>query len=131
MVGGGVEMSLGMVNDEQFGPLVMIGTGGVLIEVQRDRRLGLPPFDHRFARSLIDKLQSRPLLDGHRGRPACNVAAFADAASRLSILATNLGDLIAELDVNPIIVDASTSIAVDALVVPLSQINKANKRMTQ
>ena len=131
MVGGGVEMSLGMVNDEQFGSLVMIGAGGILIEVQRDRRLGLPPFDHRFARGLIDKLQSRTLLDGHRGRPACNVAAFADAASRLSILATNLGDLIAELDVNPIIVDASTSIAVDALVVPLSQINKANKRMTQ
>ena len=109
----------------------MIGAGGVLIEVQRDRRLGLPPFDCHFARTLIDKLQTRTLLDGHRGRPACNVGAFAQAASRLSILAANLGDLIAELDVNPIIVGTSGVIAVDALVVPLSQVNETNKRKTQ
>ena len=119
MISGGVEMSLGLVTDQQFGPLVMIGAGGVLIEITRDRCLGLPPFDQTYAQRLIDKLKIRRLLDGHRGKPASNVAGLAHAASRLSLVAITLGDLIAELDINPIIVDASGVTAVDALVVPV------------
>ena len=117
MIPAGVEMSLGLVKDPQFGPLVMIGAGGVLIELSRDRRLALPPFDADYAFAMIDKLKTRTLLDGYRGREAGDVAGFANAASRLSLIAIELGDLIAELDVNPLIVGPCGVTAVDALIV--------------
>jgi len=72
------------------------------------------------ARSLIDRLRSRPLLDGVRGAPAADVASLAVAISRLSVLASDLGDLIAALDVNPMIVSPGGCVAVDALVIPAS-----------
>ena len=117
MVREGVEMSLGMIVDEQFGPLVVVGAGGTLIEVIRDRRLGLPPFDSNYALRLIDRLQTRTLLTGHRGRPPADVTALTHAAARLSRLAYDLGDLILELDINPVIVNSDAAMAVDALVV--------------
>src|SRR4029453_18541517 len=63
----GVEMALGVVSDPQFGPLVMVSAGGVLIETLRDRLLALPPLDETRARRLIARLRARPLLDGGRG----------------------------------------------------------------
>jgi len=83
----------------------------------------MPNFDATAARRYIDKLKTRPLLDGKRGKPPSDVASFAKAASRLSLLAHDLGDLLAELDVNPVIVGPKGAVAVDALVVP-----KASKR---
>jgi acyl-CoA synthetase (NDP forming) len=114
----GVEMALGVVSDPQFGPLVMVSAGGVLIETLRDRLLALPPLDETRARRLIDRLEARPLLDGVRGRPAASVAALARSMARLSLLAQDLGDLIGALDVNPIIVGPRGCVAVDALVEP-------------
>jgi acyl-CoA synthetase (NDP forming) len=69
MAGPGVELALGVVADPQFGPLVMVAAGGVLVEVLRDRRFALPPVDHRQALALLDRLAVRPLLDGVRGAP--------------------------------------------------------------
>ena len=117
MAGAGVEMILGMTRDEQFGPTLLIGVGGIHAEVLRDVVLALPPFDAAWARRLIDRLKLRRLLDGIRGQPAGDVAALAEAASRLSGLAVALGDLIKEIDVNPIIVGPEGCVAVDALVV--------------
>ena len=114
----GVEMALGMVRDPHFGPLVVVAAGGVLIEVLADRLLAVPPFDRTRAERLISRLRCRPLLEGHRGRPPSNVAALADAAAHLSVLAADLGPWIAEIDVNPIIVGPERAVAVDALVVP-------------
>jgi succinyl-CoA synthetase beta subunit len=116
MVGPGVEMALGVVHDPQFGPLVMVAAGGVLIETLGDRRLALPPLDETRASKLIDRLDVRPLLDGVRGAPAADVKALAGALSRLSLLARDLGDLIGALDVNPVIVGSRGCLAVDALV---------------
>ena len=115
----GVEMALGVVRDPHFGPLVMVAAGGVLIEVLADRRLAVPPFDRERAAELISRLRRRPLLDAHRGRPAANVPALAEAVARLSVLAHELGPWIGELDVNPIIVGPERAVAVDALVLPL------------
>jgi hypothetical protein len=95
-----------------------VAAGGVLVELLHDRKLALPPLDEDAAHRLIDGLAIRPLLDGLRGAPACDVAALARAISRLSVLAVELGDRIAELDVNPAIVSPSGCLAVDALVVP-------------
>jgi acyl-CoA synthetase (NDP forming) len=116
----GVEMALGLVHDETFGPLVLVAAGGVLVETLRDRRLGLPPLDDGAGATLIDRLQVRPVLDGVRGAAATDVAALAHAVSRLSVLAAELGDLIAELDANPVIVHGDGCVAVDALVLPLA-----------
>ena len=116
MVEPGVEMALGVVRDPQFGPLVMVAAGGVLIESLRDRRLALPPVNEARASRIIDRLQARPLLDGVRGAPAADVTALARALARLSLLARDLGDLIVGLDVNPIIVHPHGCVAVDALV---------------
>ena len=114
----GVEVALGIVRDHTFGPLVLVAAGGVLVELMKDRQLALPPLDEHQARSLIDRLRSRPLLDGLRGAPAADVASLAFAISRLSVLASDLGDLIAALDVNPMIVSPTGCVAVDALVIP-------------
>jgi acyl-CoA synthetase (NDP forming) len=118
MVGPGAEMALGMVLDPQFGPLVMVAAGGVLIETLGDRRLALPPLDEAHAGRLVDRLQVRALLNGVRGAPPADVGALARAVSRLSVLAHDLGDLIDALDVNPLVVGEKGCIAVDALVEP-------------
>jgi acetate---CoA ligase (ADP-forming) len=114
----GVEMALGVVADPQFGPLVLVAAGGVWIELLHDRTLALPPLDATRARELIDRLAVRPLLEGARGATPANVDALADAVARLSLIATSLGDLMAGLDVNPVIVSPSGCVAVDALVIP-------------
>jgi acyl-CoA synthetase (NDP forming) len=120
MVAAGVEMSLGVINDAQFGPLVMLGAGGVLIELLGDRRLALPPFDVNYALRLVDELRVTRMLRGFRGSPPGDIEGFARAASRLSVLACDLGAYLSELDINPVIVNADGAIAVDALVVAKS-----------
>ncbi len=114
----GVEVALGIVRDPTFGPLVLVAAGGVLVEVLKDRELALPPLDHARSLALIDRLRSRPLLEGVRGAPAADVDSLAEAVSRLSLLAHDLGEHIAALDVNPMIVSPAGCVAVDALVVP-------------
>ncbi len=118
MAPAGVEVALGVLRDPQFGPLVLVAAGGILVEVLHDRRLAFPPLDERRARALIDRLRMRPLLDGVRGAPPAHVAALAHAVSRLSVLAADLGDLLEALDVNPAIVAADGCTVVDVLVVP-------------
>ena len=117
MAAKGVEVALGIVHDTTFGPLVLVGAGGILVELLKDRRLGLPPLDAPRARRLVDGLQMRPVMDGARGAPAVDVDALVGAVVRLSLLAADLGDLIGALDVNPLLVSPGGCEAVDALVV--------------
>ena len=113
----GVEVALGMVNDPQFGPLVMAAAGGQLVEVLNDRRFALAPFDATEAQRQLDRLKMRPLLDGVRGAPPTDMVALTETMARLSVLAATLGDVIAEIDINPIIAGPNGCVAVDALVV--------------
>ena len=113
----GVEMVLGLVRDEQFGPLVMLGFGGVNVETIRDVAYALPPFDRSEAMRLLDGLQLRSLLDGLRDRPPVDISAFCAAAERFSLMAAVLGNTVNEIDVNPVIVHPDGCIAVDALVI--------------
>ncbi|MGH2736696.1 MAG: acetate--CoA ligase family protein, partial [Actinomycetota bacterium] len=114
----GVELALGIVNDEQFGPLVLAAAGGVLVELLDDRALALPPLDTARARRLVDRLQVRRLLDGPRGTPPADVGALDDALLRLSRIALDLGRELAALDVNPLICGPGGCVAVDALAIP-------------
>jgi acyl-CoA synthetase (NDP forming) len=116
MIPSGVEMVLGVVRDEQFGPLVMLGFGGIYVETLKDVAFALPPFSEATARRLVDRLQLRPLLDETRGRPAVDIDAYCQAAAKLSQLAARLGKVISEIDINPLILGPDSCVAVDALV---------------
>lgn len=106
MVSGGVETIVGAKWDPQFGAVVMVGAGGVWVEVRDDIKLALAPISASRALRLIRELRIWPLLDGARGQPRADVAALADTVSRVSWLAATLGPRLAELDVNPLLVRA-------------------------
>ncbi len=113
----GVELVMGMVDDPSFGPIVMLGAGGVFVEVMKDVRALLPPFGPDVARREIDALKIRPLLDGARGRPAVDLDALAETLSRFSALACALRGSAKEIDVNPLMAGPRGCIAADALIV--------------
>ena len=115
---GGVEMALGVVRDPLLGAMVMIGIGGTLIELLDDKVWVLAPSNHTEVAHAIDRLKCRPLLDGLRGNPAVDVDGFVDAAVQLSILAGELMEVIAEIDVNPVLVSSDGCLALDVLVIP-------------
>ncbi len=117
MAGDGVEMILGAYRDPQFGPVVMLGFGGLLAEVMGDVVFALPAFDAKTARRRLNELKLAPLLQGIRGRPAANIDAFCIMAARFSAMVDALGDDLQEVDVNPVILAAEQCIAVDALIV--------------
>jgi acetate---CoA ligase (ADP-forming) len=116
----GVELALGMVRDEQFGPVVVVAAGGHLVEMLDDRRLALPPLDSTGAMRLVESLRVGELLKGFRGSTPGDAAALSDAIARLSVLATDLGEYIEALDLNPLVVSPSGAAAVDGLVIPRS-----------
>jgi acetate---CoA ligase (ADP-forming) len=116
MVERGVELSLGMIRDPQFGPIVTVGAGGVLVELLNDRRAALAPFGRATARRLLDGLKLRRLLDGYRGRDAVDTDRLAEIIALFSVLAADLADLVAEIDVNPLVAGRDI-VALDALVV--------------
>lgn len=117
MVRGGIEMMLGARRDPQFGPVVLLGFGGVLAEAIGDVVTALPPFDASYARRRLDELKLQSLLHGFRGGPAADIEAFCALAARFSTMIDALRDHIEEVDVNPVIVGGDECIAVDALVI--------------
>jgi hypothetical protein len=116
----GVELALGIVRDQQFGPLVLVGAGGIFVELLKDRKLGLPPLDEPRAKRMVDALATRPILDGIRGAAAADVGAVVAAVVAMSVLASDLGDHLDALDANPLIAHSGGCVAVDALVIPRS-----------
>jgi acetyltransferase len=99
-----VEVILGVLRDPDFGPVVVFGSGGILVELLEDSSLRLPPLSREEALEMIHETRGARLLQGFRGRPPADVDALADALMRLSQLAVDLGDLIAALDINPLMV---------------------------
>jgi acetyltransferase len=118
MAGKGVELALGCVFDPDFGPLVMVSAGGPLIELFSDRQFALAPFDERRALQMIERLTIGRILDGVRGALPKDKRGAARALAAFSNTCALLGDAIAEVDVNPLIVSEYWSVAVDALLIP-------------
>jgi acyl-CoA synthetase (NDP forming) len=116
MVSEGVEIALGTVNDRQFGPIIMVAAGGILVEFLDDRAMAMCPLDAEQAEAMLSSLKLNRLLLGVRGQAAVNRQALVDAIVNLSQLAFSLRDSIAEIDINPVIANASDAIAVDALI---------------
>ncbi|MFF7976822.1 acetate--CoA ligase family protein [Streptomyces sp. NPDC007905] len=119
MVEQGVEMVVGVTHDDLFGPTVTVGLGGVLVEVLRDAAVRVPPFGEEQARDMFAELRGRPLLDGVRGRPPADLDALVEVVLRVQRMALELGERIAELDINPLLVlpRGQGAVALDALVV--------------
>lgn len=120
MAGAGTEILLGMVNDPQFGPVATLGMGGIFAEVYKDTVPFVPPISSAMALRLIGQLKGVAILNGARGRPRADLDRLAALVSRFSWLCAEIGPLLSELDVNPVIAGPAGAMAVDALVVPLS-----------
>jgi acetate---CoA ligase (ADP-forming) len=113
----GVETVVGIARDDLFGPVVMFGLGGVLVEVLHDVTFRVPPFTTRDATAMLDELRGAELLRGVRGQPAADRAALVDVLMKMQRLAVDLSDDVAEVDINPLLAGPQGAVAADALVV--------------
>ncbi len=113
MAPAGKELLLGGVRDGQFGPLVMVGFGGIYVEIFGDTAARLAPVSAPEALTMLDELKVAPLLRGTRGEPAVDRHALAGIIGRFSQLLTDLPEL-AEIEINPLMVGPDGAIAVDA-----------------
>jgi acetyltransferase len=105
----------GMVNDRQFGPVILFGQGGTAVEVLDDKALALPPLNLKLARELIARTKIYRLLQGYRDVPAADINDIALALVRLSHLIVEFPE-IEELDINPLLADKDGVVALDARV---------------
>lgn len=118
MAGEGIEMILGIKRDPLFGPVVLCGFGGILVELLKDIAIGIPPLSHGQALDMIKRLRGFPILGGLRDRPPADMDALCEAIVGLSQLAVACRDQLTGLDINPLIVlpKGQGVVAVDALV---------------
>ncbi|MCB1740587.1 MAG: acetate--CoA ligase family protein, partial [Gammaproteobacteria bacterium] len=104
MAAPGREVILGINRDPAFGPMLMVGLGGVYVEVMKDVAFSTVPLSEVEAHALLDRLKGRALLDGVRGEPPADVAALVRAMVALSAFAADFADRIDEIDLNPVLV---------------------------
>ncbi|HEY3070134.1 MAG TPA: acetate--CoA ligase family protein [Gaiellaceae bacterium] len=112
----GIELIVGVRRDPRFGPVTLVGMGGLYTELLSDVAVALAPLDEREAERLLESLRGAPLLKGTRGRPALDVRAAAKAAAALSQVAATHRE-IAELEINPLLVLPEGAIGLDARIV--------------
>ena len=112
---GAYELIAGVIDDVQFGPVILFGQGGTAVEVIADRALGLPPLNMQLAAEIITRTRIYKQLKGFRGVQPANLEAIALTLIRIAQMVIEHPE-IAELDVNPLLADASGVIALDARV---------------
>lgn len=118
MVSGGVQAILGTHRDPTFGPMVMVGLGGIYTEVLKDTAMRLAPVNRDQALHMIRSLKGFAILDGARGAEKADIGALADAVVALSAFAVAQGDAMDGAEINPMIVHPKGCIGVDALIIP-------------
>jgi acyl-CoA synthetase (NDP forming) len=116
MIPSGIEIMVGAKVDPLFGPLIVVGFGGTLVELLKDTSVELAPVTHLEALAMLRRLKGAALLDGFRGAEPVDVEQLAQIICRLSELAADQTQRISELDVNPLICAGRRIIAVDALI---------------
>ena len=116
----GVEIIVGTLTDGTFGPMVMVGLGGITTELFRDVVYRPAPVSAAEATAMLAELKAAPLLNGFRGAAKADVAALSQLISQVSLLAARLREEISEIELNPVLVHAEGQgvTIVDALVVP-------------
>jgi acyl-CoA synthetase (NDP forming) len=118
MIPQGTELILGIVNDPQFGPMLTLGTGGIFVEVFNDVSMLMVPTTPDAVRKVLMRLRGAALLAGARGKAPADIDAIVQAVMGLSALAEDLGESIAEIDVNPLVALSDQAVVVDALIIP-------------
>jgi acyl-CoA synthetase (NDP forming) len=113
---GGIELLVGIVRDAQWGPVLAVGLGGVLVEVLRDSALATLPVTPERAESMLRSLRGAALLDGVRGARAASMRRLSEEIARIADLARALGEDLESLEVNPLRVDGDVVEALDAVV---------------
>ncbi|SVC85424.1 uncharacterized protein METZ01_LOCUS338278 [marine metagenome] len=116
MAESGTEVIIGMTLDQQFGPVIMFGLGGVLVEVLNDVSFRLAPLEENDAIEMIDEIAARPILDGVRGEKPCNLSELHKMLLQISVLVTEYPE-IKEVDLNPVIASSKGAVAVDARII--------------
>jgi acyl-CoA synthetase (NDP forming) len=117
MIPAGVEIVVGAKLDPTFGPLIVVGMGGIMVELLRDSVAELAPVDAAEAERMLRCLKGFRLLEGFRGSAGVDLAKLAETIAAVSRLAADFSNEIAEIDVNPVICSPKGAIAVDALIV--------------
>lgn len=112
----GVEVIIGMSKDPQFGPVLMFGLGGILVEVLKDVAFRIVPLTKRDAREMIKEIKGYPILEGYRGQEPADVAVLEDYLLKVSDFVDGRPE-IKELDINPIFAYSDGAVAVDARVI--------------
>jgi acetyltransferase len=117
----GVEIIIGTLTDKTFGPMIMVGLGGMTTELFRDVTYRPAPVSAKEASAMLNGLKAAPLLNGFRGAAKADIAALSQLISQLSMLAARHAQEISEIELNPVLVHAQGEgvTVVDALVVPL------------
>jgi len=110
---GAIELLVGFSEDPVFGPAIVFGHGGTAVEILRDTAIALPPLNMRLARAQMARTRVWQLLQGYRGTPPAALDQIAEALIRVGQLAADHAE-IAELDINPLLADANSVIALDA-----------------
>ena len=113
MITGGIEWSIGVKNDPDFGPAVMISLGGTLIDILDEKLILMAPFSPNELQKKLKPLKSYNLLKGYRGSSEYSVKKLCEAASKVSYLALDFNKYINEIDINPIIILEDNAVAVD------------------
>ncbi len=116
-IGGGTEIALGVTRDPEMGLAVMVGAGGVLLELVKDVAFGVPPISPAKARDMLAQTRVARLLAGYRGGPALDAEVVVQAVVALGRLAVDLGDVIDSVDVNPFMSLPQGGLALDGLLV--------------
>ena len=120
MAEAGAEVILGITQDQQFGPVLMFGLGGVFVEVLKDVAFRIVPLEPRDASEMVREIQGFPVLEGFRGTPAANLNAIESMLLQLSEFA-EANPEIAELDLNPVFARPDGAVAVDARILLTSE----------
>jgi acetyltransferase len=113
----GLELIIGGSTDRQFGPVVLFGAGGVLVEVLQDRALGLPPLNRTLARRLLERTRIYPALKGVRGQKPVDLEALETMLARFSLLLADFFEDVQEVEMNPVLAAPGRVVALDARVV--------------
>ncbi|MFZ5631641.1 MAG: acetate--CoA ligase family protein [Bacillota bacterium] len=116
MIGGGVEVIAGMSKDPQFGPVLMFGLGGILVELLKDVSFRLIPITRKDAREMISQIKGYPMLKGFRGSEPVNEEAIVDVLLKLSDFIEKHPE-IEEMDINPLFATGEGVIAADARII--------------
>ena len=116
MVRPATEVIIGMNKDPQFGPVLMFGLGGILVEVLKDVSFRIVPLTKRDAREMIREIKGYPILEGYRGQEPADIAILEELLLKVSEFVENREE-IKELDINPIFAYRDNALAIDARVI--------------